>query len=214
MLNLQKFKYCHVNLALFAFAASMMLIAFFFFQKHLGLLPCPLCVTQRIFAIGFGVIALIAALHNPAPHKQRIYSVLIALNAAAGAGVVPVCSSAKDRNVGGWGSRGLGTGRWPCVEAPDQTGRYVGSSAPAGSSHSHSVPTSAGPPALGPMRATVHSLTSPPVRLSPTRWPGLPKSGWLAGKVLAGAGRCGRVLGATAARWRSGAIALVTSARE
>src|SRR6056300_1759339 len=87
MPNLQKLKYCHINLALFAFAASMMIIAFFFFQKYLGLLPCPLCVTQRIFAIGFGVIALIAALHNPAPHKQRIYSTFIALTAAAGAGV-------------------------------------------------------------------------------------------------------------------------------
>ncbi len=87
MPNLQKLKYCLINLALFAFAASMMIIAFFFFQKYLGLLPCPLCVTQRIFAIGFGVIALIAALHNPAPHKQRIYSTFIALTAAAGAGV-------------------------------------------------------------------------------------------------------------------------------
>jgi len=87
MPNLQKLKYCHVNLALFAFSASMMLIAFFFFQKYLGLLPCPLCVTQRIFAIGFGVIALIAVLHNPAAHKQRIYSTFIALSAAAGAGV-------------------------------------------------------------------------------------------------------------------------------
>ncbi|MEQ9022540.1 MAG: disulfide bond formation protein B, partial [Pseudomonadales bacterium] len=87
MPDLQKLKYCHVNLALFGFAASMMLIAFFFFQKNLGLLPCPLCVTQRIFTIGFGVIALIAALHNPAPHKQRIYSVLIALTAALGASI-------------------------------------------------------------------------------------------------------------------------------
>ncbi|MFX4227250.1 MAG: disulfide bond formation protein B [Porticoccaceae bacterium] len=87
MPDLQKLKYCHVNLALFGFAASMTPIAFFFFQKNLGLLPCPLCVTQRIFTIGFGVIALIAALHNPAPHKQRIYSVLIALTAALGASI-------------------------------------------------------------------------------------------------------------------------------
>jgi disulfide bond formation protein DsbB len=87
MPDLQKLKYCHVNLALFAFSASMMLIAFFFFQKHLGLLPCPLCITQRIFAIAFGLIALIAVLHNPAPAKQRIYSVLIALMAGAGASI-------------------------------------------------------------------------------------------------------------------------------
>lgn len=87
MLNLQQLKYRHVNLGLFCFAAAMMLIAFFYFQKYLVLMPCPLCVTQRIFAVAFGVIALIAALHNPAPHKQRIYSTLIALMALAGASV-------------------------------------------------------------------------------------------------------------------------------
>lgn len=87
MQSLEKLKYRHVNLALFCFAATMMLIAFFFFQKYLLLMPCPLCVTQRVFAVMFGVIALIGALHNPAPHKQRIYSTLIALSAIAGASV-------------------------------------------------------------------------------------------------------------------------------
>lgn len=87
MPSLEKLKYRHVNLALFFFAAAMMLIAFFFFQKYLILMPCPLCVTQRIFAVMFGVIALIAVLHNPAPHKQRIYSALIALSAIGGASI-------------------------------------------------------------------------------------------------------------------------------
>lgn len=35
----------------------------------------------------FGVIALIGALHNPAPYKQRIYSALIGLSAMGGAGI-------------------------------------------------------------------------------------------------------------------------------
>ena len=87
MPNLSKLKYRYVNLALFCLAAAMMLIAFFFFQKHLALMPCPLCVTQRIFTTVFGVVALIGALHNPAPHKQRIYSTLIALAAIGGASI-------------------------------------------------------------------------------------------------------------------------------
>lgn len=87
MLDLQSLKYRHVNFALFCYASIMMLVAFFFFQKQLGLMPCPLCVTQRIFVVMFGVIALIGAIHNPAPHKQRIYTAVIGLSAISGAAV-------------------------------------------------------------------------------------------------------------------------------
>ena len=87
MANLEKLKYRHVNFALFCYAAIMMLVAFLFFQTLLGLMPCPLCVTQRIFAVMFGTVALIGSLHNPAPHKQRIYSIVIALCAAGGAAI-------------------------------------------------------------------------------------------------------------------------------
>ena len=87
MANLEKLKYRHVNFALFCYATIMMLVAFLFFQKLLGLMPCPLCVTQRIFAVMFGTVALIGSLHNPAPHKQRIYSTVIALCAAGGAAI-------------------------------------------------------------------------------------------------------------------------------
>ena len=79
--------YRQVNLALFGFATAMMLIAVLFFQQYLVLMPCPLCVTQRIFAIMFGLIALIAALHNPTPQQQRIYSALTALAALGGASI-------------------------------------------------------------------------------------------------------------------------------
>lgn len=76
-----------VNLGVFGFTAAMMLIAYFYFQKHLGLLPCPLCVSQRIFAILAGIITLIAALHNPAGWGSKIYSGLLAL-AAIGGGAI------------------------------------------------------------------------------------------------------------------------------
>lgn len=76
-----------VNLSIFGVTAAMMLIAFFYFQKYLGLLPCPLCVSQRIFAILAGVIALIAALHNPSGFGRKVYSVLVALAACGGASI-------------------------------------------------------------------------------------------------------------------------------
>lgn len=76
-----------VNFGIFCVTAAMMLVAYFYFQKHLGLLPCPLCVSQRIFAISTGFIALFAAVHNPSGIGQRVYSILIGLAAAGGASI-------------------------------------------------------------------------------------------------------------------------------
>lgn len=76
-----------LNLGIFVFTSTMMLVAYFYFQKHLGLLPCPLCVSQRIFAISTGLIALIAFVHNPANIGRRIYAVLLAVSAIAGASI-------------------------------------------------------------------------------------------------------------------------------
>lgn len=69
-------------------AASAGLIAFALYLQHvLGEHPCPLCITQRIFVIAIGVLALAAALHNPASTGRRIWSALILL-AATGGGIV------------------------------------------------------------------------------------------------------------------------------
>lgn len=77
-----------VCLGIFGFSALMMLTAFFYFQEHLGLMPCPLCVSQRIFVILAGVIALAAVLHNADTVKiNRIYSGLIMLAAMGGAAI-------------------------------------------------------------------------------------------------------------------------------
>lgn len=73
------------NLLIAIFTALMMLIAVLYFQETLHLLPCPLCVSQRIFAIATGVIAFIAFLHNPPSSKGRkIYAALTGLAAFAG----------------------------------------------------------------------------------------------------------------------------------
>jgi len=68
-------------------AVVAMLFAQVYLEQILGLPPCPLCMTQRVFVVLWGVIALIAALHNPARMGRRIYATLCALAAMAGAAI-------------------------------------------------------------------------------------------------------------------------------
>ncbi len=75
-----------IHLAIFL--ACTGLIAFALYLQHsLGLEPCPMCILQRYAFIVVGVIALVAAIHNPAVLGRRIYDTLLALMAATGAGV-------------------------------------------------------------------------------------------------------------------------------
>lgn len=53
----------------------------------LGLEPCPLCVTQRVFFLLLGLIALAAALHDPGRLGRRIYALLMLFAAGGGAAV-------------------------------------------------------------------------------------------------------------------------------
>jgi len=73
------------GLAITALAA--MLFARVYLEEVLGLPPCPLCMSQRVFVTLWGGIALLAALHNPAGWGRRVYASLCALAALAGAGV-------------------------------------------------------------------------------------------------------------------------------
>lgn len=75
------------NLLIAAFSLAMMLVALVYFQYLLGLFPCPLCVSQRIFAIATGLIALLAFVHNPGVKGLRIYAGLTALAALGGAAI-------------------------------------------------------------------------------------------------------------------------------
>lgn len=75
-----------LNLLLFLACSSLM--AFAFFLEYIkGLEPCPLCMSQRIVVITIGVLALIAAIHNPAKVGTKIYGVLLMLVAGIGAGL-------------------------------------------------------------------------------------------------------------------------------
>lgn len=68
------------------FLACVGLMGFaLYFQYGLGLEPCPLCIFQRVAVIAVGVLFLIAALHNPGRTGARVYAVLLAIAAIAGA---------------------------------------------------------------------------------------------------------------------------------
>lgn len=72
-----------INLYIFLFCALSILVALYL-EHGMGLEPCPLCITQRIFVIAVGVVALLAFLHNPAVTGRRVYAVLGLLLAIIG----------------------------------------------------------------------------------------------------------------------------------
>lgn len=75
-----------IYLAIFLACAG--LIAYALYLQHaLGLEPCPMCILQRYAFVVVGVIAIVAAIQNPASSGRWIYSTLLVLMAATGGGV-------------------------------------------------------------------------------------------------------------------------------
>ena len=73
------------SLFFFAFiGCTLMMIAALYLEHVVGLVPCPLCIVQRICVIGFGLICLIAAIQGPRRTGRRVYSVVALLFALAG----------------------------------------------------------------------------------------------------------------------------------
>jgi disulfide bond formation protein DsbB len=73
-----------VNLA--GFLACVGMMAYALYAEHvLMLMPCPLCVFQRMAVIALGIVFLVASIQNPVGAGRRVYAVLVLL--AAGAGV-------------------------------------------------------------------------------------------------------------------------------
>jgi disulfide bond formation protein DsbB len=68
-------------------AVTSMAFAMLFLERYLNLAACPLCMTQRVFVVGWGVIALIAVVHNPSSWGNRVYAALCALSALVGGAV-------------------------------------------------------------------------------------------------------------------------------
>ena len=75
-------------LFLFIFLACVGLLGYaLYLQETQHLLPCPLCVAQRIAYWLVGLTALAALVHNPQTWGRRGYSGVVALFALAGAAV-------------------------------------------------------------------------------------------------------------------------------
>jgi|TARA_R110000851_G_scaffold181511_1_gene329310 disulfide bond formation protein DsbB len=68
------------NLVIFLGCTLLILVALYM-QHIMGLIPCYLCVTQRVFVITTGLIALLAFLHH---RHTRFYGAITALSALAG----------------------------------------------------------------------------------------------------------------------------------
>lgn len=69
---------------LVALAAVLAMAFALYLQTAEGLEPCPLCIFQRVAVISVGVLALLAALHNPKAWGRRLYALLMALAALGG----------------------------------------------------------------------------------------------------------------------------------
>lgn len=70
------------------FIACAGLIGFGLYLQHgQALEPCPMCILQRYAFVATGMIALIAAFHNPARTGRWVYGLLLVLAAGFGGGV-------------------------------------------------------------------------------------------------------------------------------
>ena len=70
------------------FTVCIGLLGFGLYLEHaVGLEPCPLCIFQRVAYIVIGLLALIAAIHNPQKLFEKIYTGLILITSLCGAGI-------------------------------------------------------------------------------------------------------------------------------
>ncbi len=74
------------NALIFALCVVTMIIVYYL-DGVLGLEPCPLCLTQRVFVVGAGLFALIAFVQGPGVLGRRIYAVVSGLFALVGGAV-------------------------------------------------------------------------------------------------------------------------------
>ena len=73
----------YLNILGFVLCAAMM--AYALYAEHvLFLMPCPLCVFQRMAVIALGIVFLLSAIQNPSGSGRKIYAALVVVSATAG----------------------------------------------------------------------------------------------------------------------------------
>ncbi|WP_331343939.1 disulfide bond formation protein B [Cellvibrio sp. UBA7661] len=72
------------NLIIFITCTAMMLAAAYM-EHVMKMVPCSLCITQRGFVVLTGIMALLAAIHNPATTGRRVYAALGIISPILGA---------------------------------------------------------------------------------------------------------------------------------
>src|SRR5690625_7571165 len=68
-------------------ACALLLAIALYMEYVMGLIPCPLCMTQRVFVLLVGGFALLAVVHHPRRWGGRVYAGLGLLAALIGGGV-------------------------------------------------------------------------------------------------------------------------------
>ncbi len=59
----------------------------YYAQFYMGLIPCPLCIFQRIALLVLGLVFLLATLHHPQDRGAKGYGILIGLVALIGTAI-------------------------------------------------------------------------------------------------------------------------------
>ncbi len=76
------------SLNLLGFACCLSLMAYALYAEHvLMLMPCPLCILQRLAVFALGIVFLLAAMHDAGGAGRYIYAALMMLATLAGATV-------------------------------------------------------------------------------------------------------------------------------
>ena len=66
---------------------AALLATVMFIEPFKSIEPCPMCMMQRVAFVAVGIVALLAALHNPDYLGQKAYALFLTIFAASGASV-------------------------------------------------------------------------------------------------------------------------------
>ncbi len=66
------------------FASLSMIAVAMFFQYYMQLIPCPLCIVQRLIVVILAIFFLLALIQNPKSWGRNIYGLLLSITSIVG----------------------------------------------------------------------------------------------------------------------------------